>query len=66
MIARSSALKLRDLGLPVIGAVTYVRRPGSTRSLIAGTAGIVVTGTALLVIYGALMIVGSGAYRGIL
>jgi polysaccharide chain length determinant protein (PEP-CTERM system associated) len=62
----SSALKLRDLGLPVIGAVTYVRRPGSTRSLIAGTAGIVVTGTALLVIYGALMIVGSGAYRGIL
>jgi uncharacterized protein involved in exopolysaccharide biosynthesis len=62
----SSALKLRDLGLPVIGAVTYVRRPGSTRRMITGTAGIVVTGTALLVIYGALMMVGIGAFRGIL
>jgi hypothetical protein len=62
----ASALKLRDLGLPVIGAVTYVKRPGARRGMIAGTAGIVVMGTALLVVYGALMVVGSGAYRGIL
>jgi polysaccharide chain length determinant protein (PEP-CTERM system associated) len=59
----ASALKLRDLGLPVIGAVTYVRRPGSTRSMIAGAAGIIATATVLLVVYGALMVVGSGIWR---
>lgn len=62
----SSAIRLRSLGLPVIGAVTYVRRPGASRSLIAGTAGIAVTFGALLVVYGALMVIGTGAYRGIL
>ena len=62
----SSAVRLRSLGLPVIGAVTYVRRPGASRGLIAGTAGIAVTFGALLVVYGALMVIGTGAYRGIL
>ena len=62
----SSALRLRTLGLPVIGAVTYVRRPGATRGFIAGAAGVAVTFGALLVVYGALMVIGSGAYRGIL
>jgi polysaccharide chain length determinant protein (PEP-CTERM system associated) len=62
----SSALRLRGLGLPVIGAVTYVRRPGATRGFIAGTAGIAVMFGALLVVYGALMVIGTGAYRGIL
>jgi len=62
----SSAVRLRSLGLPVIGAVTYVRRPGATRGFIAGTAGIAVTFGALLVVYGALMVIGTGAYRGIL
>ena len=59
----ASVMKLRDLGLPVIGAVTYVRRPGSRRGMIAGAAGIIVTGAALLVVYGALMVVGSGIWR---
>jgi polysaccharide chain length determinant protein (PEP-CTERM system associated) len=62
----SSALRLRGLGLPVIGAVTYVRRPGATRGFIAGTAGVAVVFGALLVVYGALMVIGTGAYRGIL
>ena len=62
----SSALRLRTLGLPVIGAVTYVRRPGATRGFIAGTAGVAVMFGALLVVYGALMVIGTGAYRGIL
>jgi len=62
----SSALRLRSLGLPVIGAVTFVRRPGATRGFVAGAAGIAVTFGALLVVYGALMVISSGAYRGIL
>jgi len=53
----SSALRLRTLGLPVIGAVTYVRRPGATRGFIAGAAGVAVTFGALLVVYGALMVI---------
>jgi len=62
----SSALRLRSLGLPVIGAVTYVRRPGAARGFIAGTIGVAVVFSALLVVYGALMVIGTGAYRGIL
>src|ERR1051326_868955 len=62
----SSALRLRSLGLPVIGAVTYVRRPGAARGFIAGTVGVAVVFSALLVVYGALMVIGTGAYRGIL
>src|SRR5579871_1465310 len=62
----SSALRLRSLGLPVIGAVTYVRRPGATRGFIAGTVGVSVVFATLLVVYGALMVIGTGAYRGIL
>ena len=62
----SSAGRLRGLGLPVIGAVTFVKRPGGTRRSIAGMAGVLVTGGALLVVYGALMVIGSGVYRGIL
>jgi polysaccharide chain length determinant protein (PEP-CTERM system associated) len=62
----SSALRLRTLGLPVIGAVTFVRRPGAARGFVAGAAGVAVTFGALLVVYGALMVIGSGAYRGIL
>lgn len=62
----SSAGRLRTLGLPVIGAVTYARRPGATRGFIAGAMGAVATSGALLVVYGALMVLGSGAYRGVL
>jgi len=62
----SSVVRLRSLGLPVIGAVTYVRRPGARRGFITGTAGVAVTVAALLVVYGALMVIGTGAYRGIL
>ena len=56
----SSVMRLRGMGLPVIGAVTFVRRPGATRSVIARGAGILLTASALLVIYGALMIFNSG------
>ena len=59
----SSVMRLRGLGLPVIGAVTFVRRPGATRGLIARTTGVLVTASALLVVYGALIIFSSsGAF----
>jgi hypothetical protein len=41
--------------LPVIGSVTYVRRPGGRRRFIIGAAGFAMTGAALLVVYGALI-----------
>ena len=56
----SSVMRLRGLGLPVIGAVTFVRRPGATRSVLARGAAVLITASALLVVYGALMIFGSG------
>lgn len=62
----SSAVRLRSLGLPVIGSVTYVRRAGGSRGFIAGAAGVIVTASALLVVYGAIMVISSGAYRGFL
>lgn len=55
----SSVMRLRGLGLPVIGAVTFVRRPGATRGIIARATGILVAASALLVVYGALMIFSS-------
>jgi polysaccharide chain length determinant protein (PEP-CTERM system associated) len=55
----SSAMRLRGLGLPVIGAVTFVRRPGATRGVIARAAGVVITASGLLVVYGALMLFSS-------
>jgi uncharacterized protein involved in exopolysaccharide biosynthesis len=59
----SSAMRLRGLGLPVIGAVTFVRRPGATRGIIARATGVLITASGLLVVYGALMIFSSsGAF----
>jgi polysaccharide chain length determinant protein (PEP-CTERM system associated) len=55
----SSAMRLRSLGLPVIGAVTFVRRPGATRGVIAKGAGVLVAASGLLVVYGALIIFSS-------
>ncbi len=52
----SSVMRLRGLGLPVIGAVTFVRRPGATRGLVARATGVLVAASALLVVYGALII----------
>lgn len=37
----SSVVRLRGLGLPVIGAVTFVRRPGATRGFVASAIGAV-------------------------
>ncbi len=59
----SSVMRLRGLGLPVIGAVTFVRRPGATRGIIARATGVLITASGLLVVYGALMIFSSsGAF----
>jgi len=52
-------MRLRGLGLPVIGAVTLWRRPGATRGVIARATGVLVTASALLLVYGALMIFSS-------
>jgi len=60
----SSVARLRSLGLPVIGSVTYVRRTSARRSFVTGAAGAVVAVATLLVIYGALLVFGDG--RGIL
>jgi polysaccharide chain length determinant protein (PEP-CTERM system associated) len=62
----SSVVRLRGLGLPVIGAVTFVRRPGATRGLVASTVGAFAVSGALLAVYGTLMILSIGANRGIL
>jgi hypothetical protein len=62
----SSPGRLRGLGLPVIGSITFARRPGPSRRLIAGTAAALVTSVALLVVYSALIAYSSGALRGIL
>jgi polysaccharide chain length determinant protein (PEP-CTERM system associated) len=55
----SSAFRLRGLGLPVIGSVTYVRRPGGRRRFIISAAGVAMTGAALLAVYGALIVITS-------
>jgi polysaccharide chain length determinant protein (PEP-CTERM system associated) len=55
----SSVAGLRGMGLPVIGAVTFARRPGATRQLVAGTLGALVASVALLVVFGALLIFNS-------
>jgi polysaccharide chain length determinant protein (PEP-CTERM system associated) len=62
----SSVSRLRELGLPVIGSVVFVRHAGvppflATRAgrAFAGSAG------ALLCLYGGLMVISTGLYRGI-
>jgi polysaccharide chain length determinant protein (PEP-CTERM system associated) len=55
----SSVAGLRGMGLPVIGAVTFARRPGATRQLVAGALGAVVASVGLLVVFGALLLFNS-------
>ncbi len=62
----SSSGRLRGLGLPVIGSVTFVKRPGMARRFVTGTVGAAVVGGALLVVYGALMLMGIGVYGVVL
>ena len=62
----SSVVRLRGLGLPVIGAVSFVQRPGATRGFVASTMGAVAVSGGLLLAYGTLMILSIGANRGIL
>jgi polysaccharide chain length determinant protein (PEP-CTERM system associated) len=62
-----SVSHLRELGLPVIGAVAYMRHAGLTAPLATPAALLVIaSSTSLILAYGALMIVSTGAYRGVI
>jgi polysaccharide chain length determinant protein (PEP-CTERM system associated) len=58
----ASASRLRSLGLPVIGAVTFVPRPNAQRRILLGVSGAMATLVGLLLAYGALMLFSVGAY----
>ena len=63
----SSISRLRELGLPVIGGVTYMRHAG-LMPFLATTAGrgFLVASASLFVLYGGVMVVATGLYRGVL
>ena len=59
----SSASSLRDLGLPVLGAVAYVGRQGSRSAYLARSLGFAAAALLLFAIYGGLIVVSTGIYR---
>lgn len=62
-----SVSRLRELGLPVIGTVAYVRHAGTVRILSTAAARVFVTASiCLIILYGGLMVESTGLYRGIL
>src|SRR5262249_39161046 len=50
----ASAQRLRGLGLPVIGAVTFARRPGAQRSAVLSAGATILSLAALLLVYAVL------------
>ncbi len=61
-----STARLRDLGLPVIGAITYARNTKAAGFLRTAAAPLFATAIAGLVLfYGGLIVVTSGMYKGI-
>jgi polysaccharide chain length determinant protein (PEP-CTERM system associated) len=62
-----SVSHLRELGLPVIGAVAYVRHAGVAPFLATPAARMfVASSVCLFALYGCLMVISTGLYRGIL
>jgi polysaccharide chain length determinant protein (PEP-CTERM system associated) len=62
-----SVAHLRELGLPVIGAVAYVRHAGVVPFLTTTAARMFIASSiCLFAVYGALMMISTGLYRGIL
>ena len=61
----SSVNQLRELGLPVLGSVGYLRAIGGRSSMVMQAAVFGVFAIALLATYGALVVLNSGIYRGI-
>jgi len=59
----SSISHLRELGLPVLGAVAYVASQGSRTQFLARGAAFAATTLMLLVLYGGLIVVSTGIYR---
>lgn len=59
----ASASHLRELGLPVLGAVAYVASQGSRTGFLARGAAFAATALVLLALYGGLIMVSTGIYR---
>jgi polysaccharide chain length determinant protein (PEP-CTERM system associated) len=58
-----SGSQLRELGLPVLGVVAYVRSPSPRPAYLAQAAAFAVISISLLAVYGALIIFSTGLYR---
>jgi hypothetical protein len=60
-----SAARLRELGLPVLGAITYVRGADRARFRAGGATSVFVAAIAcLLLAYGGLVVAAAGLYKG--
>jgi polysaccharide chain length determinant protein (PEP-CTERM system associated) len=59
----SSASQLRELGLPVLGAVALVASQGSRSAYLARSGAFAATALMLLMLYGGLIVVSTGIYR---